>query len=72
MSPTIANASVMRPPAPMPWMARVAMSSGMFWLAPAKADPMRNTTMANWNTLLRPYRSETFPYSGVDAVEVSR
>ena len=33
---------------------------------------MRNTTNPTWSTILRPYRSPSFPYSGVTIVCASR
>jgi hypothetical protein len=44
----------------------------MFCDVPASIEPTTNTTMANWNSGLRPYRSPTLPYSGVEIVEASR
>ena len=48
------------------------MSWVMLVAAPAANEPIRKVIIANWNTGRRPYRSEIFPYSGVDAVEVKR
>ena len=48
MSPMMVCASTIRPPAPIPWMARKRISWVMFWLSPASADPIRNTMIANW------------------------
>ena len=44
----------MSPPAPMPWMARKAMSSTMVWERPDSMDPARKITMASWKRLFRP------------------
>lgn len=68
----IVNASVMRPPAPRPWMPRVMISWVMFWDSPASNDPSRNVPIENRKTGRRPNRSAILPYSGVDAVEASR
>ena len=57
----IVMAMAMRPPAPSPWMPRKATSSPMFWLSPARAEPIRKMTMANWKMPLRPNWSESFP-----------
>ena len=32
----------------MPWMARKAISCGMFWLRPQSAEPIRKMTIASW------------------------
>jgi hypothetical protein len=60
-SETIVNASVIRPPAPRPWMPRKAISSVMFCDAPASSDPTMNVMIAKSSTGRRPYRSEIFP-----------
>src|SRR5579864_7505134 len=72
MSPTTAWVETMRPPAPRPWTARNAISSVMLVLRPHSADPIRNSVTAPWRIRLRPYRSPSFPYSGVTAVWASR
>ena len=61
-----------KPPAPSPWMARKAMSWVIDWDIPARTDPIKKVTMANWKTIFRPYMSDTFPYRGAEAVEVRR
>jgi len=71
MSPMMAKASACSPPAPMPWTARNAIGSLMFRERPDSAEPTRKIAIAAWKTGLRPHRSLTFPYSGVDTVEVS-
>ena len=48
------------------------MSSAMFRLCPHSAEPTRKMTIAAWMTILRPYRSPSFPYNGPDTVDVSR
>ena len=72
MSPTVASAMAIRPPPPSPWTSRAAISWSMFCEKPEASDPATNTTIAIWNSSRRPYRSEIFPHSGVDAVEASR
>ena len=56
----------------MPCTAREAISSIIEWASPEKIDPTRKITIAAWKNCLRPYRSPSFPHSGVDAVEASR
>ena len=72
MSPMIACAPTISPPAPMPWSARKPISSAIVWLSPASIEPTRKITIAAWKTGLRPYMSPSFPYSGVETVEASR
>jgi hypothetical protein len=72
MSPMIASAIAKRPPPPMPWMARKAISWGMSWARPQRAEPIRKMTIASWKISRLPYKSEILPQSGVTAVEVSR
>ena len=67
----IAMALTIRPPAPSPWTARNVMSSAIDWDSPAAAEPARKITMAAMNSLLRPYMSPSFPYSGVVMVDAS-
>ena len=55
------NVITINPPAPRPWMARKAMSCVIDWDIPASTDPIKKVTMANWNTIFRPYMSDTFP-----------
>ena len=40
MSPMMLKAMAISPPPPMPCMARKAISSGMFWLRPHRAEPI--------------------------------
>ncbi len=68
----IANAIAIKPPAPRPWSARKPINWPMFCDNPDSADPIRKITIAVWNMILRPYRSLTLPYSGVDAVDVNK
>ncbi len=68
----IAKAIAIKPPAPRPWTARNPINWPMFCDRPDNADPTKNTTIAVWNMILRPYRSLILPYSGVDAVDVNK
>lgn len=61
MSAMIACTPIMRPPAPMPWIARKAISWSMLWARPEHAEPATKTTIANWKTPLRPKRSPSLP-----------
>ncbi len=72
MSPTIAWVSTSRPPPPMPWTARKAMSSPMFRAWPHRAEPIRKITIAPRKRYLRPYWSPSLPQTWVVAVEASR
>jgi hypothetical protein len=54
MSPMIARASGMMPPAPMPWNARNAASSYIDWARPHSAEPSTKMTIASMNSRLRP------------------
>ena len=62
----------MSPPPPRPCRARVPISWDMFCDMPARIDPITNTTTADCNMSLRPYRSESFPQIGVLAVDANR
>ena len=44
----------------------------MFCEAPASSEPSVKAPMANISTGRRPYRSDTLPYSGVEAVAARR
>ena len=72
MSPMIAWAPTMRPPAPIPCSARNPISWSIDWLRPANIDPARKIRIAARNTGLRPTMSPILPYSGVETVEASR
>jgi hypothetical protein len=72
MSPTIVCAPTSSPPPPMPWMARKMISSVIVSESPASTDPTRKITIAAWKKIFRPYRSPSFPQSGVETVEASR
>ena len=50
----IAWASTINPPAPTPWMTRQAMSCPIDCDSPQSMLPIRKTTIANWNSRLRP------------------
>src|SRR3954451_12790028 len=67
----IAWESAIRPPTPSPCTVRKPISSPMFWLKPLASDPARKIPIAAWNMILRPYRSDSLPQIGVDAVEAS-
>ena len=47
MSAMIASASDIRPPAPMPWIARKAASSYIELAIPQSIEPTTKTAMAN-------------------------
>ena len=72
MSPMIACAPTIRPPAPRPCTARKAISSPIDWLMPDSSEPTRKIRIAARKTGLRPYMSPSLPYIGVDAVVASR
>ena len=71
MSPTIAWASTSRPPPPMPWSARNAISSVMLRDSPDSAEPTRKMTIAAMNRYFRPYWSPSLPHTCVVAVLAS-
>ena len=48
MSPMMATASAMIPPAPMPWIARAPISSLRFWDSPESTEPPTKIVMAIW------------------------
>jgi hypothetical protein len=72
MSPTTAIVITNKPPPPSPWIPRKTISSVMFWLIPQSAEPTRKMTIATCSTILRPYWSPSFPYTGPTTVEESR
>ncbi len=72
MSPMIASARENKPPAPTPWMPRKAASSYIDRDSPHSAEPTMKMPMAPSMNALRPYRSDSLPYSGVEIVEVMR
>ena len=61
MSPMIACAPTIRPPAPMPWSARNAISWPIDWLSPDSIEPARKIRIAARKTGLRPYMSPSLP-----------
>ena len=68
----MAWAPTISPPAPIPWIARNAMSSAMDWDSPDSTEPTRKITMASWKSAFRPKRSPSFPHSGVEMQVVRR
>ena len=54
MSPMIAWAPTISPPAPIPCSARNPISSAMSCDSPDSADPTRKITMAAWKSFFRP------------------
>ena len=54
MSPMTAIVVTIRPPPPIPWSARNAISSPMFCASPHSAEPIRKMTIAAWRTIRRP------------------
>ena len=72
MSATTAIVTTIRPPPPAPWTARNAISCVMSCAAPHSTDPAKNSKIAACSTILRPYRSPSFPYTGPTTVEASR
>ena len=61
MSPSVAIAPTIKPPAPRPWMARKAISSAMVCDRPDNADPARKMMMAAMKNFFRPYMSPSLP-----------
>jgi hypothetical protein len=61
MSPMIACAPTIRPPAPTPCNARKEISSTIDWLSPASIEPARKMRIAARKTGLRPNMSPSFP-----------
>ena len=72
MSPMVASASGMMPPAPIPWNARKAASSYIDWARPHSADPITKIPIDAMSRRLRPKMSDSLPNSGVAIVEVIR
>jgi hypothetical protein len=64
--------NVNKPPPPMPWMVRPAISILMLVLHPQMALPTKKTAFANSSTGLRPKISLTLPHVGVAAAAASR
>ncbi len=61
MSPMIACAPTISPPAPIPWRARKPISSPIDWLSPASIEPARKIRIAAMNSGFRPTMSPSFP-----------
>jgi hypothetical protein len=53
-SPMIAKAIAIRPPPPMPWIARKAISCGMSWARPQSMEPIRKMMIVAWKMIRRP------------------
>ena len=68
----IASASDISPPAPRPWNARNAASSYIDPAIALASEPARNSEIAVRYIGLRPKRSDSLPYSGVESVAVIR
>ena len=71
-SPISAVAVTVSPPAPSPWIARAAISHSIDCAAPLSAEPITNTTIDTWKTILRPNRSPSLPTTAVITVSASR
>ena len=71
-SPTIVMVVGMIAPAPSPCTTRKTMSTHMFHAAPQKIEPSRKSAMPHSTSGLRPYRSDSLPYSGTDTACASR
>ena len=56
----------------MPCSARNAINSPIDCAPPHSAEPSRKIEIETTNSRRRPYRSESFPYSGTVTVVVSR
>ena len=61
MSAMIAWALTMSPPAPIPWIARKAMSSAIVWLSPASIEPARKIRIAAMEDGLSPVHVAELP-----------
>jgi len=61
MSPMIASGSAIRPPAPMPWMARNPASSRIEVENPEAIDPTMKIEIAVMNSGRRPKMSDNLP-----------
>ena len=61
MSPSVAIAPTIRPPAPSPWMARKAISWSMDCDRPDSAEPARKMMIAATKNFFRPYMSPSLP-----------
>ena len=72
IDPMIDWALAVNPPIPMPWIARIAMSSGTFCEIPASTEPITKITIDNCTRSFLLTRSESLPQTGVDTVMASR
>ena len=63
--------SWMMAPAPTPWTALERISHIMFWAAPHKALPAKNTTIPKYKSGLRPTKSDNFPHNGAKPSPIS-
>ena len=61
ISPSVAIAPTISPPAPRPWIARKVISSVIEADRPDSADPTRKMTIAKMKNLFRPYMSPSLP-----------
>ena len=59
-------------PAPSPWIALAAIRVNMPVAAPHITEPTRNTATPSKYRRRRPYKSESRPQIGTEAVDVSR
>ncbi len=71
-SPTTVMLTGWIAPAPRPWTARPAMSTGIEGAAAHRTDPARKRAIPQNSTGRRPKLSASRPYSGVVTAEVSR
>jgi hypothetical protein len=70
-SPMMAKATAIKPPPPMPCTPRATTNCHIDCAMPQRTEPAAKITIAAWKSRRRPYRSESFPKSGVDVVLVS-
>jgi len=61
ISPIVAIAPTIRPPAPRPWIARNVISCTIDWDSPDSADPARKMMIAAMKNFFRPYMSPSLP-----------
>ena len=71
MLPMMATTNAVRPPMPMPWIARATSSTATFGASPAIIDPITKITIALWTISFLLNRSESLPQMGVDAAVAS-
>jgi hypothetical protein len=60
-----------RPPMPMPWKARAAISCSVFCASPLIIEPITKIVIATWTSVFLLNRSASLPQTGVVAVAVS-